>query len=117
MMREGELIARFTCLERRVLVAWIEEGVVAPDRDSDGYLFDHVDQSRVALACDLHYGMGLDHASLPVILSLVDQLHDVRRQLRAVAEAVSRQPDEVQQEISRHLSGGKTPSHDQGGRE
>lgn len=109
MIRERELIARYTYLERQVLLTWIEEGVVAPQRDDEGYLFDHVDEARVALACDLHYRMGLDHASLPVIMSLIDQLHDARRQLRALARAVAEQPDPVKQEIARRLGTDPTP--------
>lgn len=105
MIRENELIAQYTYLERRVLLTWIEEGVVAPHRDDQGYLFDRIDESRVALACDLHYRMGLDHASLPVILSLIDQLHDARHHLRKLSRAVAEQPEAVQQEITRHLSG------------
>ncbi len=105
MIRESELIARFTVLERQVLLIWIEEGVIAPHRDDQGYLFDRVDESRVALACDLHYRMGLEHASLPVILSLIDQLHDARRHLRKLTRAVAEQPDAVQRQITRHLSG------------
>jgi chaperone modulatory protein CbpM len=107
MIRETELIAQFTYLERQVLLTWIEEGVIAPHRDEAGYLFDRIDQSRVALACDLHYRMGLDHASLPVILSLIDQLHDVRHHLRAMTRALAEQPDEVQQQITRRISGGR----------
>lgn len=105
MIRESELIAHFTCLEQHVLLTWIEEGVIAPHRDDAGYLFDLIDQSRVALACDLHYRMGLEHASLPVILSLIDQLHDARRHLRALTRAVAGQSDAVQQEITRHIAG------------
>ena len=89
MIRETELIAQFTVLERRVLTTWIEEGVIAPERDDEGYMFDQVDESRVALACDLHYRMGLEHASLPIILSLIDQLHDARHHLRALTRAVA----------------------------
>jgi chaperone modulatory protein CbpM len=55
MIRETELIAQFTYLERQVLLTWIEEGVIAPRRDEEGYLFDRVDESRVALACDLFH--------------------------------------------------------------
>ena len=105
MIRENELIAQFTYLERQVLLIWIEEGVIAPHRDDQGYLFDRLDESRVALACDLHYRMGLDHASLPVILSLIDQLHDARHHLRALTRAVSGQPDAIRQEITRQMSG------------
>jgi chaperone modulatory protein CbpM len=65
MIRETELIAQFTVLERRVLLTWIDEGVIAPHRDETGFLFDRLDQSRVALACDLHYRMGLATACGP----------------------------------------------------
>jgi chaperone modulatory protein CbpM len=90
-------------LERRVLTTWIEEGVIEPERDDDGYLFDPVDESRVALACDLHYRMGLEHSSLPIILSLIDQLHDARRHLRTLTRAVGEQPEPVRQEVTRRV--------------
>jgi len=108
MIRENELIAQFEYLERQVLLTWIEEGVVAPHRDEEGYLFDRIDESRVALACDLHYRMGLEHASLPVILSLIDQLHDSRHRLRALTRAVAEQPEAVQQEITRRMVAKRT---------
>jgi chaperone modulatory protein CbpM len=104
MIRETELIAQFTYLEQQVLLTWIDEGVIAPQRDEEGYLFDRVDESRVALACDLHYRMGLDHASLPVILSLIDQLHDARHHLRTLTRAVAEQPEAVQQDITRKMA-------------
>ncbi len=104
MIRESDLIARCTYLEHHVLMTWIDEGVIAPHRDDTGYLFDVIDQSRVELACDLHYRMGLEHASLPVILSLIDQLHEARHCLRALTRAVAAQPDTVQQEITRRVT-------------
>jgi chaperone modulatory protein CbpM len=108
MIRETQLIAQFTFLERQVLLTWIDEGVIAPQRDQEGYLFDQVDESRVALACDLHYRMGLEHASLPVILSLIDQLHDARHHLRALTRAVAEQPDAIQQEITGRMTAHRT---------
>lgn len=84
------------------------EGRIAPERDDDGYLFDPVDESRVALACDLHYRMGLEHASLPIILSLIDQLHDARHHLRTLTRAVAEQPETIRQEITRQMKGGHT---------
>jgi chaperone modulatory protein CbpM len=110
MIRESELFAQFTYLKHEVLVAWIEEGVIAPHRDDQGYLFDRLDESRVALACDLHYRMGLDHASLPVILSLIDQLHHTRHHLRSLCDAVGQQPDAVKQEIARHVGSRHQPT-------
>lgn len=112
MIREKDIIAQYTYLERQVLLTWIEEGVIAPHRDEEGYLFDHVDESRVALACDLHYRMGLEHASLPVILSLIDQLHDARHHLRRLTRAVAEQPDAVQQDITRRMRGDRMSQND-----
>lgn len=100
MITERELCERLRCLDVEVLHRWIELGLVAPQRDAGGLLFDDVDEARVALVCDLHYGMGLDHESLPVILSLVDQLHQTRHSLRAIATAVSEQPGEVRVAIA-----------------
>ncbi len=104
MIRQSELFQQFTCLEQHVLLTWIEDGVIAPHRDETGYLFDRIDQARVALACDLHYRMGLEHASLPVILSLIDQLHDTRNRLKALTRAVCTQSDAIQDDITRLLS-------------
>jgi chaperone modulatory protein CbpM len=83
----------------------VEEGVVDPQRDNDELLFDPADEARVALACDLHYRMGLDHASLPIILSLIDQLHDVRHHLRTITRAVAEQPDDIRDLIRRRITG------------
>ncbi len=113
MIRESQLIAQFTYLERHVLLTWIDEGVIAPHRDEQGFLFDRVDESRVALACDLHYRMGLEHASLPVILSLIDQLHDARHHLRALTRAVAEQPEPVLQAIARRMTGGVVSESDE----
>ncbi len=49
MIRESELFAQFTYLEQQVLVTWIQEGVLAPHRDGQGYLFDQIDE----FACGL----------------------------------------------------------------
>lgn len=100
MISERELCERMGCLDLEVLHRWIELGLVAPRRDAGGLVFDDVDEARVALVCDLHYRMGLDHESLPVILSLVDQLHQTRHSLRAITAAVSEQPDEVRVAIT-----------------
>ncbi len=95
MISEQQLIQRMRCLKADVLRRWIELGLVQPQQTASGLEFDDIDEARIALVCDLHYKMGLEHESLPVILSLVDQLHRTRHSLRALTTAVSEQPDEV----------------------
>jgi chaperone modulatory protein CbpM len=56
--------------------------------------------------------MGLEHASLPVILSLIDHLHDARHHLRTLTRAVAEQPEHVQQEITRRMGSNRTSQSD-----
>lgn len=100
MITEIELIRQAGCLAASELHDWIDAGLLKPIRDESGYLFDDLDQARVALICDLHYHMGLGAESLPVILSLIDQLHETRHSLRAMSTAVSEQPDEIRISIT-----------------
>ncbi len=100
MISEQQLIARMKRLKAEVLHHWIEQGLIAPQRDAGGFLFDEIDEARVALVCDLHYGMGCEQESLPVIMRLVDQLHETRHSLRAITVAVSEQPDDVRVAIT-----------------
>ena len=95
MISEQHLVERIERLQIDVLRRWVDLGLVEPHGDASNHQFDDVDEARVALACDLHYGMGCDHESLPVILSLLDQLHQTRHSLRAITRAVSEQPHEV----------------------
>jgi len=100
MITEQQLVEHFQQFDAAALHDWIDGGLLKPHRDESGYLFDDVDQARIALICDLHYGMGLGHESLPVILSLVDQLHRTRHSLRAISTAVREQPDEIRVAIT-----------------
>ncbi len=100
MISEQQLITRMRCLTVDVLHRWIELGLVKPHLEGSGVFFDDLDEARVALVCDLHYGMGLEDDSLSVILSLVDQLHQTRHSLRAITRAVSEQPDAIRMAIT-----------------
>ncbi len=100
MIGEREICSRHPGLGRETLRAWIEQGLLQPADSADGYRFDDADAARVALICDLHHGMGVHAETLPVVLSLIDQLHSTRHSLRALATAVSEQPDDVRLSIT-----------------
>lgn len=102
MIDETELITVVRRLEVRVLHTWIEEGLVAPRKAERGYLFDEADVARVNLICDLCFDMGVGPESLPIILSLIDQLHRTRHSLKALAAAIEAQPEGVRSEITVH---------------
>ncbi len=80
-------------LERTQLVAWIEEGWVAPTRDDDSFVFDEADAARVKFICELVRDMLIGEEAIPVVLSLVDQINALRGTLKQVVRAVEELPE------------------------
>lgn len=95
MKSERELLEYIRPLEAEALRCWIDSGLLRPHRDASGFVFDDIDEARLSLICDLHYGMGVEQDSLPIILSLIDQLHRTRHHLRAISAAVSEQTEDI----------------------
>lgn len=102
-LTERQVLARVDRLSVTRLHAWIETGCVRRGPGSDGDGFTEADVARLRLLCELADDLAIDEAALPVVLSLIDQVHGLRRQLRHLAEAVERQPDPVQSAIAQHL--------------
>ena len=96
MISESELVAVIDALESEALRRWIEFGWVLPRSEDGGIMrFDTSDVARVRLICELHYDLRIEEDSLSVVLSLMDQLYDVRRSLGDLVAAVQAQPDDV----------------------
>jgi len=99
MYSETETIARVNGLSIRRLQLCIDKGWVSAFVDHKGLAFEDIDIARLQLICTLQDDMEVDDDLLPTLLSLLDQLYDLRRELRSTLRAISAQPDEVQQEI------------------
>ncbi len=85
---------------------WIDRAWLRAEGPPGQYRFQDIDVARVRLIRELHNDLGIDDETLPVVLSLIDQLYAARRQMhklrRAVEEAA---PDEVKQAILNTLAG------------
>ena len=75
------LVARFPGLDLGQLQEWIAEGML---RAEPGPIFTEIDVARIALILELRDELALDDAALPVVLSLLDQLYALRRELAAL---------------------------------
>lgn len=108
-MTETEVVARTAEITSRRLRLWIRRGWIAPAHRDDAAdrepVFDDLDVARIRLVCQLKDDLNLNDEAIPVVLSLIDQLHGVRRELRRLASAVDTQPERVREEIRRALSG------------
>lgn len=103
MMNEKEFLGYFSGLESSTLRFWIERGWIAPTRSREGFGFREIDVARVRLIYEFSTDLGLDDNALDVILPLLDQVHGLRHQLRCLADAVSRQPNDVRKRIAEQL--------------
>lgn len=99
MIDDRALCARFARLELATLHRWVEQGWVRPRRQAELLVFDEPDVARVALLCDLTFEIEIAEESLPVVLSLLDQVYDLRRQMGAILAALGEQPTELRERL------------------
>lgn len=91
--------ALFVDLPVQELTGWVERGWVRPEGDAPAWVFQEIDVARVRLIHDLRRGMDLDEDSIPLVLSLLDQIYDLRSELQAVLRAIEAQPAEIRTAI------------------
>ena len=91
MISKQEFLVR-AGLDQGTLEAWIAEEWVIPTRTSDEAAFTDADLARAALIRDLKHDMDVNDPGIGVILSLIDQVHGLRRTLGELLEVVRRQP-------------------------
>jgi len=95
------LCVRVSGLDRAELDRWIDNAWVLPEREGDRLLFRDIDVARVRLIRELREELRVEEDTLPVVLSLLDQLYQTRRTMRRLRDAVAAAaPDEVRQRIA-----------------
>jgi chaperone modulatory protein CbpM len=100
VIRLDALLALVADLQAEELRRWVEESWVQPDLgEDDAWLFDEIDVARVRLIHDLRHRLDTPEESVPVVLSLLDQVYDLRRALNAMTRAVCEQPDPVREAV------------------
>jgi len=104
MMGINELVAAISTLQRSDLETWIREELVAPRHEVGTLLFTDMECARIRLICMLHYELEIDPETLPVVLSLVDQLYDTRERLLSLSAAVAAQDKDIQAAIIAAMS-------------
>lgn len=113
MMRADDLVEAISALQHSDLESWISEELVAPRQEAGTLHFTEMECARVRLICTLHYELEIDAETLPVVLSLVDQLYDTRQRLLSLTAAVAAQDQAVQAAIiAAMVPNGASPQDD-----
>jgi len=103
MIGFDELLLRLRGLERRELIRWVENRWVLPERRAESWVFHEVDVARVELIFDIRRDFAIDDEAMELVLGLLDQVYDLRRQMRRLCDAVATQAPEVRDAIQRAL--------------
>ncbi len=87
---------RFPGLAPEELALWIERRWVRAERGPDGeWRLTEMDVARVRLLVELRVTLEVTEDLIPLVLSLIDQLYDARRTVRALLAALEDQPAAV----------------------
>jgi chaperone modulatory protein CbpM len=95
MKRLEEVLSELRTVERTEIMTWIEAEWVRPEQDETGPRFGPIDLARLRLIKELKEDLEVGAEAMPVVLSLVDEMYTLRRQLAALARAMSEAPVEL----------------------
>ena len=99
MISETDTLNRIQGLTARSLRLWVKLGWISPSHDQQGYVFEEIDIARIELIRQLKHDFLVTNDAVPIILSLVDQVHGLRHELRSLAQAVESQHQNTQHAI------------------
>jgi len=99
MVNEEEVLLRITSVSAAQLRIWVSEQWVRPAGSDAGPVFNEADVARIRLVSMLHNELELGGEAIPVILSLIDQVHDLREQIRIISQAIDAQPSEIRSKL------------------
>ena len=103
MTEIDKLVDEIAPLRREDLETWVRESLVISETAEGTVRFSEIECARVRLLCTLRYDLEIDNETLPLILSLVDQLYEARGKLNALTSAVAAQSPEVRDAIKKIL--------------
>lgn len=99
MITEQDILIEIESLTAVQLHIWISEDWIRPAQSDSQPVFNEADVARVRLLDMLHNQLDIDSEAIPVILSLLDQVHDLREQMRIICAAIEAQPNDIRNEI------------------
>ncbi len=98
-LSEKELINTVARLTSDRLTEYLAAEIVIPEQSDKGLVYHSIDVARLELACELHEQYDMEADALSMMISLIDQMHGLRAELREVLNAVDAQPDPVRQQM------------------
>jgi len=100
------IFLEFRGLQRDELDRWITHQWVKPEGAPGAYRFHDIDIARIRLILELRDTMEVPEPALPTVLSLLDQLYEMRRRMKQLNAAMEQAlPADMRAVLLRHLGG------------
>ncbi len=99
MITAVQLVERVHGLSMEQLEVWVAADWVRPEHHQGAWYFTELDVARASLIREIRDDLAVDEETVPVILSLLDQLYAARHETRALAEAINQQPESVRDSV------------------
>ncbi len=101
MITENDVIEIVKTVDRGQLRVWVRERWVCPAQGTEEAAYNEADIARVRLLDMLANELQVGTEAIPIILSLIDQIHDMRAQMRVLDEVISDQPEDIRMQVLR----------------
>ena len=99
MRRLEEIISIVPELSREDIDRRIGEALIDAQQEAENTVLTDTQFARVRLICTLRYDMDVDEEILPIVLNLLDQLHEARQRLHKLSQAILAQDEDVKSSI------------------
>jgi chaperone modulatory protein CbpM len=93
------VLARVRGVDAATLELWIAQEWVRPLRAEGQPVFEEIDVARVRLIVELRDELDLGEPAIPVVLSLLDQLHGAHGRLQRLISALEAAGDRPAREV------------------
>jgi chaperone modulatory protein CbpM len=96
---ETELVAAVEGLTVTRLRSFVEARCIVPQEAGGRLVYGEGELARARLLAELAEDFDLDADSAGLVLSLVDRVHALRRDLRALSRALAEEPEELHERL------------------
>ncbi len=103
MFTADDVLNMIPDLTRDELLEFVEAGWIKPEEGAisggEQFVFLRIDIARAQFIADLRHTMQVNDEAVPVILSLVEQVHSLRSDLDTLAKSIQTQGPDVRSKI------------------
>jgi len=100
-------------VDRGELRSWVQRGWIrSRAMSATEPTFSEVDIARARLIRDLRQDLAVDEETIPLVLSLLDQIYALRRRMNALTGAIQEQPEDVRGALLQRLEAARRGADD-----